>query len=41
MTLPAGLTMRLEEAGLDPYYSSGLVRAALDEDRDGAGVVTT
>jgi len=41
MTLPAGLTMRLEEAGLDPYYISDFVRAALDEDLDGGGDVTT
>jgi nicotinate-nucleotide pyrophosphorylase (carboxylating) len=41
MTLPLGLTRRLEDAGLDPYYISDFVRAALDEDLDGGGDVTT
>jgi nicotinate-nucleotide pyrophosphorylase (carboxylating) len=41
MTLPQGLTKRLEDAGLDPYYISDFVQAALDEDVNGGSDVTT
>jgi nicotinate-nucleotide pyrophosphorylase (carboxylating) len=41
MTLPQGLTIRLEDAGLDPSYISDFVRAALDEDLNGGSDVTT